>query len=582
MGYPHQRGPDEPLLRMPLYAPGTRLNDTTRQLCGAPYLDAGFANAVIREVVESERKAVPPSYDFDLDPVVRHCLRARRLLLARYAIVTGLLLVGLCLSGSLTLVWLGLCAVVVGVRSSAVRQMPRSVRLAGLAVIAVLAMCLAGYFLFQFLLAGVVGSMGLSGTSSPFGDSGGVSTPDLGGAFAGGMLVLSLLAPIGLAIAMFLALFLSRRQAYGILTTELAPGVVPSVPHTGNSRIEWRLGVVAAMQRGNICVQDVDPFAGAGWVEHSWSLATPLRSKNGDGRVPIDSASLNRRVHDAVLGLRDPRLRDGERIPNIYVVPYLVADGNRRGDDPLIDPQTRTPRTMASPETIDAIMDNPQGGLRHYLRAVVPASGKEIRTSDGRLVLPAQDSGIGVTAFVHLAVEGGMLYTEFVCTVMPQVRRRYHLVDNLRPERIPAQAAAHTLRAFLHDNILGPAHLVRLGWDTVRLSGRMTRSARLADEFRYYDYGARFSVRELAAQRPTVKFMQVLDSGKYMKLLDRAVTEAVLDHLDERGVDTSELRNAVASVSIDNATFIGGQQNFGGKNTNVQNNLGTPPKTGAR
>ena len=56
-------------------------------------------------------------------------------------------------------------------------------------------------------------------------------------------------------------------------------------------------------------------------------------------------------------------------------------------------------------------MGSPQGGLRHYLRAVIPASGKEIRTPDGRLVLPAQDSGIGVTAFIHLAAEGGMLYT---------------------------------------------------------------------------------------------------------------------------------------------------------------------------
>ncbi|MEU8817645.1 hypothetical protein [Actinoplanes sp. NPDC048796] len=61
-----------PLLSMPSSMPGTTLNDATRQLCGAPYLDTGFANDVIREVVEPERKAVPPSYGFDLDPVVRH------------------------------------------------------------------------------------------------------------------------------------------------------------------------------------------------------------------------------------------------------------------------------------------------------------------------------------------------------------------------------------------------------------------------------------------------------------------------------------------------------------------------------
>ncbi|GAA0462207.1 hypothetical protein Ade02nite_28650 [Paractinoplanes deccanensis] len=559
----------QPLLSMPSYVPGTTLNDTTRQLCGAPYLDPDFANAVIREVVESERKAVPPSYGFDLDPVVRHCLRARRLLLIRYAVVTALLIAGLCANSIATIAWLGFAAIVVFLRSSAYRELPRAMRLAGLAALAGLVFCFLGYLLLQVVAAGFIASAGFSVPDDPFDDYGSTSS----GLLAGGVQTFLLVSPLALAIAMGAALFLSRRQAYGILTTELAPGVPPVVPRGHNPRVEWRLGVVAAMQRGNICVQDTDPYAGAGFIEHSWSFAVTLRPSAGDdGRVALDTAALNRRVHDAVLGLRDERLRAGERIPNIYVVPYVAADGNRRADDPLIDPQTRTPRTLASPETIDAIMASPQGGLRHYLRAVIPASGKEIRTPDGRLVLPAQDSGIGVTAFIHLAVEGGMLYTEFVCTVMPQVRPLYQFVDNVRPERVTAHAVADTLSNFLRDNVLGPVHLMRLAWDTLRLPSRMARSGRSADEFRFYDYGAHFSVRELASQRPTVKFMQVLDAEKYVKLLDRVVNETVLDHLADSGVDTTEFRAAVASVSIENATFHGGQQSFGGRTVNIQHN----------
>jgi hypothetical protein len=571
MGYPHQRDHGAPLLSMPTYQPATTWNDTTRRLCGAPYLDPDFANATIREVVESERKSVPPSYGFDLDPVVRHCLRARRLLLIRYAMVTGVLVLGLCLNSLATIAWLVLCAVVVGLRSSAVRELPRSFRLAGIAAIVLLVLCALGYFLLRFVLNSLVGSLGLPSGRGGFGDYGD-SAPTVEGAFTDGLRSLVLLAPIGLAAAMFLVLFLSRRHVYGVLTSELAAGMTAVAPRVSNPRVEWRLGVVAAMQRGNICVQDIDPFAGAGWRKHSWSFATTLKPKNGDGRVAIDSAALNQRMHDAVVGLRDPGLREGERIPNVYVVPYVAADGNRRSDDPLIDPQTHTPRTLASAETIAAILGSPQGGLRHYLRAVVPANGKEISTPDGRLVLPAQDSGIGVTAFVHLAVEGGMLYTEFVSTVMPQVHPLYHLVDNLRPERVPYHATADTLLSFLRDNVLGPVYLARLGWDTLRLSGRMARSARRADEFRFYDYGADFSVRELAAQRPTVNFMQILDAEKYIKLLDRVVTETVLEYLAEQGVDTTEFQNAVTNVSIGNAIFHGGQQNFGSRNYNVQAN----------
>jgi hypothetical protein len=594
MVVPGQRDETPPLLSTPIYQPASTLSDTTRRLCCAPYVDVAFGNAVIREVVESERKAVPPSYGFDLDPVVRHCLRARRLLIIRYAIVTGLLIAGLCLNFLVTLPWLALCAAVVGFRSSAVRELPRSVRLGIISVVVIVVLCFLGYTFFGFLASQLLGSTSL-GSDSRYSGGDIVSGPSLSGIFASGVARFLFLAPVFLALGMLLTLFLSRRQTYGIITTELAPGAPASAPRSSNPRVEWRLGVVAAMQRGNISVHDIDPYAGAGWREFDWSFAVALNPRpgvdngsrrRGASRIPLDGAALNQRVHDAVVALRDTRLRDGERIPNVYVVPYVAADGYRRADDPLIDPRTRTPRTLASPETLAAIEGCPQGGLRHYLRAVVPANGKEIRTPDGRLVLPAQDSGIGVTAFIHLAVEGGMLYTEFVATVMPQIHPMYHVGDNLRPERVPALALVDTLRNFLRDNLMGPVYLVRMGWDAIRLQGRMARSARRADEFRYYDYGAHFSVRELAAQRPTVKFMQMLDGAKYIKLLDKAVTEAIVDFLDENGVDTTEFQTAVLNVAYDfrGATFRGGQQSFGGSNVNIQNNVtgGARPAPAAR
>jgi hypothetical protein len=559
------------------------MSDATRRLCCAPYVDDRFGNAVIREVVESERKAVPPSFGFDLDPVVRHCLRARRLMIARYAFVTGILVVGLCLTPVWTIGWLFLCAAVVGLQSPSLRQLPRAVRLGLGATAGFVLLCFAGYTVAGLVLGRLLSSVGLGGRStSQFPGLGESTSPTYEDVFSAGMRNFLAFAPLLLAAAMFAALFLSRRHIYGVLSTELAPGARAGAPRSSNHRVEWRLGLVAAMQRGNISIHDLDPFAGAGWIQHDWSFAISLKPRSDDDdpprrtteRIRIDAAELNRRVQQTVLGLRDAELRDGEKISNVFVVPYVAADGNRCNDDPLIDPQSRTPRTLASPETIAAIEACPQGGLRHYLRAVVPANGKDIRTPDGQLVLPAQDSGIGVNAFIHLAVEGGMLYAEFVATVMPELDPRYHLVDNLRPERVQARALLDTFRAFFSDNLLGPFYLVQTGWDALRLQSRMARSARAADEFRFYDYGARFSVRELGARLPTVKFMQVLDGWKYIKLLDKAVTESVISFLDDNGVDTTEFENAVTNISyrIGSVNVSGGQQNFGGRNVNIQHN----------
>ena len=575
MVVPGQRPVTQPLLSMPVYHPAGTLSDTTRQLCCAPYVDVEFADKVIHEVVEAERKAVPPSYGFDLDPVVRHSLRARRLQIIRYAMVTGLLVGGLILNPAVTIGWLLLCAVVVGLRSWAARALPPALRVLFGVVAAIVILCVAASAIASAVigqLASSAGLGGLAGSGSSVADAAGL----FGGAARQGLLVL-------VAAGTFLALFLSRRHTYGIVATELAPGAVASAPRTGNPRVERRLAIVAAMQRGNIAVHDIDPYAGAGFPYYSWSFAVTLKPAGSDDRprrngrraaVHLDTMALNRRVSDAIIALRDTRLREGERIPNVFVVPYVAADGNRRYDDPLIDPQTRTPRTLASPETLAAIEACPQGGLRHYLRAVIPANGKEIRTADGRLVLPAQDSGIGVTAFVHLAVEGGMLYAEFVATVMPQVDPRFHLVDKLRPERVQTRAAMDTLREFLRDNLLAPVFLIRSGWNAIRLQSRMARSASAADEWRTYDYGASTSVRELGAEMPTTKFMQRLDAAKYIKLLDRAIAESIVEFLDENGIDTSEFVQAVMNVTNNFAgAFINDSiVNFGGTNTNTQNN----------
>jgi hypothetical protein len=572
--------PSEPLLSTPGYRPPETMNATTRHLCAAPYVDVTFADDVIREVVESERKAVPPSYGFDIDPVVRHSLRARRLLVLRYALVTFVLIVGYCLSPLATFFWLLLCGFVVAVRSRVMRALAPQVRWAIVAAIVVVGFCSVAFSLLQSmgdledLL--LLGDRGNTYSGSGFGD-GGFSD----GGF--GLTVFDFLYPLLLASAMFAVLFLSRRHVFGIITTELAPGTPTTAPRSTSPRVERRLAVVAGMQRGNIAVHDQDPFLGAGWFEHGWEFAItldPAERPEGETvpvRVHLDGAELNRRVSKAILDLRSERLGDGEKIPNVFVVPYVAADGWRRTDDPLVDPATRTPYTMASLEAC------PQGGMRHYLRAVVPAHGKEVRTPQGRPVLPAQDSGVAVTAFVHLALEGGLLYAEFVATVMPEVRRLYQLGDILKPERVPVHAAETTLRHFFRDNLFGVIHLARIGWNVIRLQGRMSKSARDADEFRFYDYGADLSVREHGSDWPTGKYMHHLDAAKYIALLDKAVTQSILDFLDEHGVNTTEFRAKAASMSFDfsTKTFHGGQQVFGSHNRISQTNIPKTPRGGA-
>ncbi|MEU5992333.1 hypothetical protein ABZ806_25460 [Spirillospora sp. NPDC047418] len=66
------------------------LQNTTRYLCAAVYLDRGICERVISEFLDDENRAVVPSYGFDVEPVILHALRARRYRLVRDAVLGGI------------------------------------------------------------------------------------------------------------------------------------------------------------------------------------------------------------------------------------------------------------------------------------------------------------------------------------------------------------------------------------------------------------------------------------------------------------------------------------------------------------
>jgi hypothetical protein len=80
------------------------LNNATRYLCAAPYLDSGFADRVIGELVAT-RRAVAPSVNVDIGPVIWHCRRARRMTLTRNLVLFGILLLALSIKHKTTVDW---------------------------------------------------------------------------------------------------------------------------------------------------------------------------------------------------------------------------------------------------------------------------------------------------------------------------------------------------------------------------------------------------------------------------------------------------------------------------------------------
>jgi len=534
--------------RPPIPPPETvMLSEANRYLCAAAYLADSYSRKLTAELIDNEHRAVAQSIGVDLGPVLRHCLRAQRMLVDRDALLTLVLLIGLAVTPLVSL-WLGVAGgILVG---AALWSRDRALAVgAGLAA-GFLLTCLGGALstIMVYLLPG-------SSDDSPAAFRDGYSTRLL--TTTDDRSLSRLLVWFGLVSVFTVVVYTWwQLRVYRVLTDDLASGHRHRPPAVPLGRVGRRIAAVTAAQWGNITLHSQGgPFLGAGTVLQSWSMSLGLRHPDGTS-CQIDPVDLHQHVRDQLLTMRSDDLPERERISGLIVVDHIVATGERKLPDPLIDPANRVPYAEASPEAIRAIIRHPQGSLRYYLRAVVGAEGRDI-VEDERLVAPAQDQEIAVSTFLYLAVEGGMLYVEFVATVLPPVLDALHEIDRMAPERIVGKA----LRAGLIHGLIGlVAAPYRLAQEINAVFGtgrRMDEAARDSREYRTYDYSARLSVRELAGDNRLQNYLQKLDAEKYYKLVERAVTGAILTFLDERGVDTSEYL-ARSMVVLNTGVMISG------------------------
>jgi hypothetical protein len=551
------------------------LQNATRYLCAAAYLDAAFAQKVIKEFVEEDHRGVVPSFGFDIRPVVGHCLRARRMRIVRDAAIALALLLGVVLSAGATAGVMVILLMLAGMLLFVDAMRARGVALPAPVWAA------AGVLVVLWLMSGFLPDLLNSAEGGTGGFPQGLDIGESNDSGQSGLWGKPVFAAVLLLIALPGASFGYRFMVYRTLR-KLGPGSTEDAPGAVGGRARGNLDRVSAAQRGNITLYSREnPFLGSGdigsrWAR-AWSIALELDRAAGDGptgeRLPreVDPVRLHRHVHDRLVAMRDGP-RPNERISGLTVDWHVVAQGDcvqadrpvdpsgagllYRDGNPLIDRRRAVPYSRASERAIEAITRHPQADIRCYQRITVGTQGQAIRDVDDRVIAPAQYQDILLSAFLYLAVEGRMLYAQFVVNVLPPVRERFRVVDDL-PAYSTGMVIGRVLRegglgAFA-EGALGPFRLVREGV-SVAMEVLRANSGREPTSFVRFDYGARISVREEAAEPRFRTFMQTLDADKYINLIERRINEAVLDHLHHCDVDVTAYREQAAVVM--NSPFI--------------------------
>jgi len=518
------------------------LNEATRLMCAGAYLDAGYARAVVTELVEDEHRAIVPSTGFDVSPVLRHCFQANRMEVHRNAVLTAILAGTVVIAPGLTLLWLFL-GMFIGVAAIFRGRTKRWGLWTAVAVVVLL--CFFSGPILYVVLPLIPGPYrGLAQSAYPS------DSPFLRGSLGVAFLLLC---------GAFVAQVYFRYRTYRVLTKPLSSGAVHKLPALPVGRAGRRVQAASAAQWGNLTLHgDRNPFLGAGAPVETWSMCVELKSRSQPGQpVQIDPVEMHGAVRAGLEAMRQSPLPENEKITGLFVTDHIVAGGLRRRDDVLLDPRTQTPFAEVTPEAINAIILHPQGSLRYYQRATVGADGKLIETPDHRVVAPAQDQEISVSAFLYLAVEGGMLYAEFVAAFLPPIRYSFRAFDLISPDVILGRAIRDVLPRVIPDFALAPFRLIRsmLGGGPGQ---RMEKADRRNREAYYYDYGARLSIRELAASGGPGTYLQRLDGQKYYKLIERSMTASMLEYLRSNDVDTKEYEERITEVHNHGVMITGG------------------------
>ena len=554
--------PSSPFFRHTVSKPSQSLSNATRYLCAGAYLDRTFANDVIWELIAS-RRTVVPSVNVDVGPVLRHCLKARRLSLIRDVVLVVIVVLALIINPPATINFL-FTSFALGVLLPLARWRHRN---------------LLGKFVVVLVAAATVSTIGsfavflIIGTFITLLASGSATTA-LAGLIAVGAAFLLLLA------ATWITQFVYTRTVYRTLGEDLRPGAPP--PPAASGPAEARVATVEAAQWGNLTLYGGEnPFIGTGEpTDRDWAIAIeldragpPRLSSTGRKKVrgyaPIDPVELHERIRERLVKLNDPNLPLNERILGLRVEDAVVGNGLLRWTSPLLDMSSQTPYSEALPEAIEALIRHPQAGLRYYQKVSVSDEGPPV-TSGGRQVIDGVDQGIAVSGFVYVAVEGRMFYIQFVRTALTPIKGSYRIIDFI-PIRSPARffglVTWESLKTLFGAVIYAPVEI----YAALRLRHRERKFEREfspANGSVFASFGAEMSVRERGASDFFGTHIRELDLDKYTKIIERLLIDTVIDFLWEKDVNVDAFAASASTIingNITNLDVSGGTNQFGGE-----------------
>lgn len=368
----------------------------------------------------------------------------------------------------------------------------------------------------------------------------------------------------------WVAVFFERLYVHNVLTrylrkpapTDSPSAAIPYPPYsnTGTSRLAPEQSVSA----GLVYYSGYNPFVGAGEKIAHWafpillvprqdtSLPRLLAASNGEATLPdllapeITIPGLLSYVERRLGEVLRTELQDAHRIDQLEIT--------RRWYRTAVTESRPTPPDRVDLRTLaDRQGQEEYGSPREYLCAHIGSWKQELVTS----------------AFLGFDIKGRTLHIEFHACELKPIKPAFHRVDfypryvgTARILRIAVESALHMIGAVVSIPVAIAGALARSFGEQ---SGPDTEEQGVERDSGFKDYGARESIRELAAHAQYHHYFQEVDSDKYLSIVQRWIDQIILEYLEFEGVDLSEFRSK-RPVTLVNTGVVqtGGELNVEG------------------
>ncbi|MGW4062791.1 hypothetical protein ACWEGE_31225 [Amycolatopsis sp. NPDC004747] len=508
-------------------APGSRPETATRRLCAGVYLNRRFRDLVIRRVHNDCRHRVPPSYGFDLVPVLEHARRAWVLGTVHQI-------------GTLTVFAAGLLTDIT------------ATALAGCAIAAMpLVVDVPRTFLKAVQLKGLSLGRKWLGRKVPDEEEQELKEQtrrfllELAGcsALAAGVVFIARSAHASLAASLpqggiLLSVAAVLTAAAGAVR-QLAVNRLHLAANLRPARLSERAKVVDAQQTSTLVVYSHEystfgtpsPFVGSGAVHRwpQWSIqlvrdeARKAEFITSD-EPRFDAAELMRFLRKKATELSRPH--EGPGLPGLRVRDRLFIPQDR------VLSARHLVAVEPTPDEMDDITNDPDRRLQHYLEVSVSKTGEVV-----------------TTLFVGLTLRARTLNVDMALGMLTSLPYEFLSVDAHRE---------HGAGAVVRSALRALADLPREAGDTWRLTtapwvvarALYARQERAAKPRRRRGVGPRFSLRqevERVDRRRHVEFdRQEIEENKNVIL--NTLLDSIVDFLKEKGMDVSAVERQVTTI----------------------------------